>query len=62
MGVRTRALRIFHNLFPPCSVVTDSDYKYLETLAKNITKEKQPFERLLASKEDLLEMFKVGRD
>jgi threonyl-tRNA synthetase len=31
----------------------------LETLAKNITKEKQQFERLLVKKEDLIEMFKV---
>ncbi|KAI9294541.1 threonyl-tRNA synthetase [Neoconidiobolus thromboides FSU 785] len=39
-------------------VVTQSDYPNLETLAKGIVKEKQPFERLVLSKEDLLEMFK----
>ncbi|KAI3640067.1 hypothetical protein MIR68_000945 [Amoeboaphelidium protococcarum] len=39
-------------------MVHPSDYSSLETLAKNITKEKQPFERLVLSKEDLLEMFK----
>jgi threonyl-tRNA synthetase len=31
----------------------------METLVKTIIKEKQPFERLEVSKEDLLEMFKV---
>jgi threonyl-tRNA synthetase len=41
------------------SVVSEADYKYLETLAKNITKEKQPFERLVMKKEDLLAMFEV---
>jgi len=39
-------------------VVTQHDYSSLETLAKNVTKEKQPFERLVVSKENLLEMFK----
>ena len=38
--------------------VTQLDYPHLNTLAKNIIKEKQPFERLVVSKEDLLEMFK----
>jgi len=31
----------------------------MENLVKQIVKEKQPFERLEVSKEDLLEMFKV---
>lgn len=39
--------------------VSQYDYPNLETLAKNIIKEKQPFERLLVKKKDLLEMFKV---
>jgi threonyl-tRNA synthetase len=38
--------------------VTQSDYTVLDTLAKSITKEKQKFERLVISKENLLEMFK----
>jgi threonyl-tRNA synthetase len=38
--------------------VSQTDFPALETLAKNITKDKQPFERLLMKKEDLLEMFK----
>ena len=39
-------------------VVSQSDYPQLNTLAKNIIKDKQPFERLEVSKPDLLEMFK----
>ncbi|KAF9106814.1 threonyl-tRNA synthetase [Mortierella sp. GBA35] len=39
-------------------LVSQNDYESLETLAKNVIKEKQPFERLEISKEDLLEMFK----
>jgi len=31
----------------------------MENIVKQIVKEKQPFERLEVSKEDLLEMFKV---
>lgn len=38
--------------------VAQSDYPALETLSKNIVKEKQPFERLVVSKENLLKMFK----
>ncbi|KAL1918484.1 uncharacterized protein VTP21DRAFT_3144 [Calcarisporiella thermophila] len=39
-------------------VVSPQDYPSLETIAKNIVKEKQPFERLEMTKEELLEMFK----
>ena len=35
------------------------DYSSLETLAKKAISEKQPFVRLMVTKEDLLEMFKV---
>ncbi|KAF9358674.1 threonyl-tRNA synthetase [Mortierella sp. AD094] len=38
--------------------VSQDDYQSLEALAKNIVKEKQPFQRLVVKKEDLLEMFK----
>ncbi|KAJ8667453.1 hypothetical protein QAD02_009116 [Eretmocerus hayati] len=41
------------------SVCTD-DFPCLESLFKNIVKEKQAFERLEMSKEDLLEMFKYN--
>ena len=43
-----------------CSNVSQSEFKSLETIVKKIVKEKQPFERLEVTKEDLLEMFKVG--
>lgn len=39
--------------------MSSNDYSSLDTLTKNIVKEKQPFVRLELSKEDLLEMFKV---
>jgi threonyl-tRNA synthetase len=42
------------------SVVNQGDYAALETLAKNVVKDKQKFERLEVSKENLLEMFAVS--
>lgn len=39
--------------------VSSDDFKGLESVVKNIVKEKQPFERLEIKKEDLLELFKV---
>ncbi|GAB5591819.1 threonyl-tRNA synthetase [Umbelopsis nana] len=39
-------------------VVSQTDYPSIETLANQAIKEKQTFERLIVSKEDLLEMFK----
>lgn len=41
--------------------VTAADYKPLETIAQKAIKEKQPFERLVVSKENLLEMFKHNK-
>ncbi|KAJ9060461.1 threonyl-tRNA synthetase [Entomophthora muscae] len=41
--------------------VSQTDYPSLEGLAKGIVKEKQPFERLIVTKEDLLEMFKHNK-
>ncbi|KAG8958477.1 threonyl-tRNA synthetase [Tulasnella sp. 419] len=41
--------------------VTPADYPNLETLAKNAVKEKQKFERLIMSKEDLLKMFEYNK-
>ena len=38
----------------------ESDFKVLEDVVKKIVKEKQPFERLEMTKEDLLEMFKYN--
>lgn len=43
-----------------CRAVVPTDYASLETLSKNAVKEKQKFERLVMSKEDLLEMFHVS--
>ena len=40
--------------------MTDGDFKVIEDLVKKIVKEKQPFERLEMTKEDLLEMFKYN--
>ena len=39
--------------------VTQADFPALEDIFRSIVKEKQPFERLVVKKEDLLEMFKV---
>ncbi|KAF8461049.1 cytoplasmic threonine-tRNA ligase Trs1 [Kalaharituber pfeilii] len=43
------------------AVVTQADYKPLETIAQKAIKEKQPFERLVVSKENLLKMFQHNR-
>lgn len=40
--------------------MSNFDYPVMENVVKTIIKEKQPFERLEVSKEDLLEMFKVN--
>ncbi|KAF5602320.1 threonyl-tRNA synthetase [Fusarium subglutinans] len=42
-------------------VVTDDDKKALEQLSNNIVKQKQPFERLEMTKDELLEMFKYSK-
>lgn len=39
--------------------MSNFDYPVMESVVKTIVKEKQPFERLEVSKEDLLEMFQV---
>lgn len=46
---------------PGGAAVQQSDWKPLETLVSQIVKEKQPFQRLVLSKEDLLEMFKDNK-
>lgn len=46
---------------PGQAAVQQSDYKPLEAIAAKAIKEKQPFERLTLSKEDLLEMFKSNK-
>ncbi|KAF2717849.1 threonyl-tRNA synthetase-like protein [Polychaeton citri CBS 116435] len=46
---------------PEMAAVTASDYKPLKQIAEKAIKEKQPFERLELSKEDLLEMFSYNK-
>lgn len=46
---------------PGGAPVQQADWKPLETLVTQIVKEKQPFERLVLSKEDLLEMFSYNK-
>ncbi|KIN00956.1 hypothetical protein OIDMADRAFT_103659 [Oidiodendron maius Zn] len=46
---------------PGGAAVQQLDWKPLETLVSQIVKEKQPFQRLVLSKEDLLEMFKDNK-
>jgi len=44
----------------PGRVVTNADYPLLEKVAESAIKDRQKFERLLVSKEKLLEMFHVS--
>ncbi|KAK3677389.1 threonyl-tRNA synthetase [Recurvomyces mirabilis] len=46
---------------PEQAAVTAADYKPLKQIAEKAIKEKQPFERLEISKEDLLEMFAYNK-
>jgi threonyl-tRNA synthetase len=46
---------------PEQGAVTHADHKPLKQLAEKVIKEKQPFERLELSKEDLLEMFAYNK-
>ena len=49
----------FVNFFFNIRSVSSSELPKLESLVKNISKEKQPFERLEVTKENLLKMFEV---
>ncbi|CAB08788.1 Threonine--tRNA ligase, cytoplasmic [Schizosaccharomyces pombe] len=42
-------------------VITNDDYSSIESYAKQAIKQKQPFERLVISKEGLLEMFRYNK-
>lgn len=46
---------------PEGGAVQNSDWKPLESIVSKISKEKQKFERLVMSKEELLEMFKYNK-
>ncbi|XP_044265947.1 threonine--tRNA ligase 1, cytoplasmic isoform X1 [Tribolium madens] len=50
----------YYDMFLEEKGISAGDFPYLENLMKQITKEKQPFERLEMKKEDLLEMFKYN--
>lgn len=49
----------YYDMYLEDNSVSKTEFPVLESVVKSITKEKQPFERLEVSKEDLLEMFKV---
>lgn len=46
---------------PGGAAVAETDIKPLETIVQKVVKDKQPFERLTLSKENLLEMFKSNK-
>ena len=50
----------YYDMYSPERSVTPKDYKALETLMRDIVKAKQPFERLVMRKSDLLQMFQVN--
>ena len=47
--------------YAACRAVLLGDYPALEAVAKKAINEKQPFERCVIKKEDLLKMFEVWR-
>ncbi|KAK9512919.1 hypothetical protein O3M35_001230 [Rhynocoris fuscipes] len=51
----------YYDMFCPHRQIDSSDYPLIEEVAKKIIEDKQPFERLEISKEDLLEMFKYNK-
>ncbi|XP_014256412.1 threonine--tRNA ligase, cytoplasmic isoform X2 [Cimex lectularius] len=51
----------YYDMFSPEKQVSNLDFPVIENLVKGIVKEKQQFERLELSKEDLLEMFKYNQ-
>lgn len=50
----------YYDMFIDGEGISTNDYPALENLVKQITKEKQPFERLEMKKSDLLEMFRYN--
>ncbi|MFH4978770.1 hypothetical protein AB6A40_005479 [Gnathostoma spinigerum] len=51
----------YYDMYKDGDAITPDDFPKLEQIVKCITKDKQPFERLEVSKEDLLEMFKYNK-
>ncbi|XP_073241953.1 threonine--tRNA ligase, cytoplasmic-like [Porites lutea] len=50
----------YYDMFCEGRQVSSNDYPSLDSLTKSIVKEKQPFVRLVMTKEELLEMFKYN--
>ncbi|XP_076169921.1 threonine--tRNA ligase isoform X2 [Ptiloglossa arizonensis] len=50
----------YYDMYLKNKGISNLDFPFLESLYKTIVKEKQPFERLEMTKEDLLEMFKYN--
>ncbi|XP_037883178.1 threonine--tRNA ligase 1, cytoplasmic isoform X1 [Glossina fuscipes] len=50
----------YYDMYLEGEGISTNDYPVMESLVKQIVKEKQPFERLEMKKEDLLEMFKYN--
>jgi len=48
----------YYDMFMDGSTVSQDDFPVIESLVKNIIKEKQPFQRLVVTKPQLLELFK----
>ncbi|VDN07969.1 unnamed protein product [Thelazia callipaeda] len=51
----------FYDMWKEGDSITPDDFPKLEQIIKCVVKDKQPFERLVVSKEDLLEMFKYNK-
>ncbi|KAF5280440.1 hypothetical protein FQR65_LT03249 [Abscondita terminalis] len=50
----------YYDMYMNDRAISPSDFPQIENVIKDIIKEKQPFERLVVTKEDLLEMFKYN--
>lgn len=51
-----------YTFFSSSRQVTPTEFKQLDQIIKKTVKEKQPFERLEMTKEDLLKMFEVSEN
>ncbi|MCP9265132.1 Threonine--tRNA ligase, cytoplasmic [Dirofilaria immitis] len=51
----------YYDMWKEGASITPDDFPKLEQIIKCVVKDKQPFERLVVSKEDLLQMFKYNK-
>uniref|UniRef100_A0A0R3RYR9 threonine--tRNA ligase n=1 Tax=Elaeophora elaphi TaxID=1147741 RepID=A0A0R3RYR9_9BILA len=51
----------YYDMWKEGPAITPDDFPKLEQIIKCVVKDKQPFERLVVSKEDLLQMFKYNK-